>query len=312
MSWIEVTGYGYPGGWVDKARAEGLARECCERLEEGRILYFPGVPYAFGEGDREALLSKRQSGLKVHKNISYRPRTGVVRGFDSGGDAAELRRIMGSFSQGVSAFVRELLMPYAGTMELDYASFRPLEEDGRELALHKRNDLVHVDSFPTRPTGGGRILRCFTNINPSETRNWMTAADDFPTLAGKYALEAGLKKIAKGSRVPGVRLMRGAQAMIRRAMGLPGTPRTGYDQFMLRFHDWMKEDESFQKESRKVYSHFPPGSTWLVYTDAVAHAVLSGKFAIEQTFIVPIEVMVKPEISPVRVLEGLAGEKMGM
>ena len=69
---------------------------------------------------------------------------------------------------------------------LDYASYRPEEEQSRDLSLHKRNDLLHVDAFPSRPTRGGRILRCFTNINPTRTRNWLTT-DRFPALAEKFA-----------------------------------------------------------------------------------------------------------------------------
>jgi len=64
-------------------------------------------------------------------------------------------------------------------MKLDFASFRPLEEQGRDLSLHKRNDLLHVDAFPSRPTHGGRILRVFANINPSVGRVW-NVGEPFP------------------------------------------------------------------------------------------------------------------------------------
>ncbi|MDB5302242.1 MAG: hypothetical protein JWO87_3905, partial [Phycisphaerales bacterium] len=37
------------------------------------------------------------------------------------------------------------------------------------------------------------------------------------------------------------------------------------------------------------------------------HSVLSGQFALEQTFIVPIRAMVAPQKSPLKVLEGLCG-----
>ena len=44
---------------------------------------------------------------------------------------------------------------YARSWRVDYASFRPVEEQGRELPLRHRNDLLHLDAFPTRPTHGG-------------------------------------------------------------------------------------------------------------------------------------------------------------
>jgi hypothetical protein len=38
--------------------------------------------------------------------------------------------------------------------------------------------------------------------------------------------------------------------------------------------------------------------------------VLSGKYALEQTFIVSAEAMVAPEVAPVRVLEKMYGRAM--
>ena len=52
---------------------------------------------------------------------------------------------------------------------------------------------------------------------------------------------------------------------------------------------------------------FSPQSTWLAFTDMVSHAVLSGQFALEQTFIISKSVLVLPDKAPVRVLERIAG-----
>jgi hypothetical protein len=80
---------------------------------------------------------------------------------------------------------------------------------------------------------------------------------------------------------------------------------------MLHFHDWLKENTEFQqaKEGKERVA-FPPMATWLVFTDGVPHAALSGQFAMEQTFIIPVEALVAPEVSPIRVLEGLSGKQM--
>jgi len=48
-----------------------------------------------------------------------------------------------------------------GAWKVDYASFRSIEERGRELPLTKRNDLLHVDAFPTRPVYGDLISALF-------------------------------------------------------------------------------------------------------------------------------------------------------
>jgi hypothetical protein len=177
------------------------------------------------------------------------------------------------------------LVPYAGKFQTDYASFRPLEEEGRDLPLHKRNDLLHVDAFPSRPTRGGRILRIFTNVNPVRDRVWIVG-DRFPQLAARFAEAAGLRKFANASTA-----LRGWKRGLG-TLGLPVADRAPYDKFMLHFHDWLKENTAFQNAKQgKEQLEFPPASTWLVFTDCVPHAALSGQFAMEQTFIIPVEAL---------------------
>jgi hypothetical protein len=38
--------------------------------------------------------------------------------------------------------------------------------------------------------------------------------------------------------------------------------------------------------------------------------VLSGQYALEQTFIIPVRALIQPEKSPIRVLEKLAGRPL--
>jgi hypothetical protein len=86
----------------------------------------------------------------------------------------------------------------------------------------------------------------------------------------------------------------------------PLLKRSPYDEFMMRFHNYLKENSSFQQNCPKQHWEFPPGSSWMVYTDMVSHAVLSGQFALEQTLIISRQVMVTPEKSPYGVLSKLA------
>jgi hypothetical protein len=86
----------------------------------------------------------------------------------------------------------------------------------------------------------------------------------------------------------------------------PSLKRSPYDEFMMRFHNYLKENSEFQKTCPKQHWEFPPGSSWMVYTDMVSHAVLSGQFALEQTLIVSREIMVVPEKSPYGVLSRIA------
>jgi hypothetical protein len=275
----------------------------CDQLERGKVLFFPGVPFGFPEADRNFLLSQKQSGSRFHKNISYRPGADILKGVSPDSpDRERLHAVMRHFSQQVTSFVASFLSPYAGKLKLDFASFRPLEEQGRDLPLHKRNDLLHVDAFPTRPTHGGRILRIFVNINPSVGRVWNVGEPfdvSLPKLARSHALSPPFRGVVTRKA-----------AKVASKIGLPVADRSRYDEFMLYLHDWLKENAGFQHDSSKQELIFPPGCTWLVYTDGVPHAVLSGRYALEQTYIVPTEALVTAEVAPIRVLEAVTGSRM--
>jgi hypothetical protein len=310
MAKTDVTEYRYPQGWNNPARADELSREYCQYLEDGEIVAFDSIPFEFPQADRDFLLSQKQSGLKVHKNVSYRPGQDILRGdaCETPADNQRLHEIMRRYSDQVTRFLSVFLAPYAPHWTLDFASYRPLEEKGRDLPIHKRNDLMHVDAFPSRPTRGGRILRVFTNINPSRPRVWETT-EKFPLLVKTFADDAGLPRFARESGSAGEKI-RKAFAPVMRAVGVKGLDRSAYDRFMLRFHDYLKESSDYQTKWPKIRMEFPAGSTWMVYTDQVPHAALSGQFMTEQTYIIPVKAMVTPDRCPLRVLEAHCGKAL--
>jgi hypothetical protein len=79
---------------------------------------------------------------------------------------------------------------------------------------------------------------------------------------------------------------------------------------MLGIHDRMKADENYQSDAPQTNLAVPPGTTWVCYTDSVSHAAMSGQFAFEQTFYLPVAAMKDPERSPLRVLERLLHRKL--
>jgi hypothetical protein len=287
---------------MDDGNAGGGEPALCGALEAGDILLFARTPFELPPGDVQFLLGQRQTEAGYHKNIAYRPRedrvTGVARQAPEA--AATLRRVLRDYSQRAVAFAAGLFPTYARRWRIDYASFRPQEEAGRRLSLRARNDLVHVDSFPTRPSGGDRLLRVFTNVNPSAPRVWLTGGT-FDELAARFAAPSGLLDRARREG-PARRVRR-----VARRLGLPVTVRPPYDEFMLRFHHFLKENRAYQQDEPKTRVEFPPGATWVVFTDMVSHAVLSGQYALEQTFIVARESLALPERAPIAVLERLAG-----
>ncbi len=283
-------------------------RQFCRHLEEGCVLTFPVTPFAFPQPDIDFLLARKQTAASYHKNISYRPLENVIRGVSrSDTEKERLLRVMGDYSRRVQAFLAQLLPPYAQSWKLDYASFRPQQEKGRDLKFKARNDLLHVDAFPTRPTHGDRILRFFTNINPSEPRRWIVSRP-FSEIVRDYCGQSGMP-LPEGEESRVRQWLRTLGKGAKR-LGLPNAGRSRYDEFMLGFHDYLKENQDFQQNCPQERIDFAPGSSWLVFTDLVPHAALSGQFALEQTFIVSRDSLLLPQLAPVNVLEELAGARL--
>lgn len=286
------------------------ARAWCAQLEAGAILYFPETPVAIPEADIRFLLSRQQSESRRHKNIAYKPDRGALSGVDrSDSNAAEMDRlqeVMRRYSMLVARFLGVFLSPYQERWRLDYASFRPFEERGRELPLRHRNNLLHTDAFPTRPTCGWRILRFFHNIHPTRTRDWVVG-EPFPRMVGHFVPRPIAPPHLHGPALRSLRLAAGAVGL---GAVFPQLKRTPYDEFMMRLHNTMKEDAEFQRTTVREPLQFAPGSSWMVYTETVPHAVLAGQFALEQTLLVDPAAMVTPGSAPVAVLERMAGKKV--
>jgi len=278
-------------------------------LEAGNVLFFPLCPFSFPEEHKEFLRNINFAGGAIHKNVAYRPSSDRVTGVQlDEAKTGRLRSILREFSRNVVRFTSELLPEYEADWKLDYASFRPLEEENRDLPTNKRNDLIHTDAFPSRPTNGDLIMRVFTNIHPTKTRNWVTT-DSFETVAKQYARHAGLDTIAGTATSTGGRLLNGSARLLH-SLGLPVVPRSAYDKFMLHFHEYLKRSTDFQQKSKKYSFNFPPGALWLTFTDVVPHSVLSGQHALEQTFIIARKSMANPDRAPVAILERICGKQM--
>ncbi len=294
-------------GWCARRRSEPRPRTRRRNPEAGKHFVLPHTPFAFPDDDLKFLLGLKQADASFHKNIAYRPAEDRITGLDKsarGPEVDRLRAIVAGYSRRSTEFLGWLLPPYAGKWKLDYASYRPLEEQGRPPArLRARNDLPHVDAFPTRPTNGDRILRLFTNINPSQNRVWITS-QVFDVIGPQFAKMLGLPREQSSNAV--AKALRG----IANAAHVPGANRSPYDDFMHRCHNAMKESGEFQENCPKQRWEFPPHSTWIVFTDSVSHAVLQGQYALEQTFIISRDAMVHPENSPLRILERLAGHPL--
>jgi hypothetical protein len=275
-----------------------------ERIERGDVVYHETAPFPLPLGDdRDFLLRQRQSKFK-HKNISYDPIAGRAFGFvrENAAQAERLTKLLADFSQAATAWVTATFPSYAAHWKLDRVSFRPEEEATRKLRHTARNDLLHVDAFPNRPTQGHRLLRVFANVNPTAPRVWMTS-EPFSVLLRRYGVRAGLP----GESGDGLlrRLSQGVARLFR-----PGrTKRSAYDSFMLRFHDYLKSHEDFQERGAKRLWTFAPNSVWVTMTDACSHAVLRGRYALEHSFFVAPKGLAVPDEAPAALLAQFCGER---
>lgn len=272
------------------------------RLERGDIVHFPVCPFPVPAGDDLAFLLRQRLASRAHKNIGFNPHTGKVTGYarQGGNQTEQLHRVLGTFARDVTAWVAERLPRYAAGWQLDRVSYRPEEEALRKLRLTARNDLLHVDAFPSRPTDGWRILRVFANVNPTEPRVWITA-EPFACLLQRYGRAVGLPD----GRRP--RLFRRLREHVLTLLRPGRSRRSAYDEFMLRLHNHMKADAEFQKDCAKRRWEFQPGSAWMVITDTASHAVLRGRYALEHSYFLAPGTLALPEESPAALLARASG-----
>lgn len=279
-------------------------RHLAEELERGEVLSYPTCPFALPQGDDRRFLLEQQLSGRHHKNIAYDPCTGKTTGFRrrSSAQAERLRRLLGTFADSVTAWASSILPRYAKSWQFDRVSFRPEQEATRQLRLTARNDLLHVDAFPSRPTNGARILRIFANINPIEPRVWITS-HPFGELLARYGNKVGLPTT---EQLGWTQRLRETFLKVFR----PGRqPRSVYDAFMLRFHNFLKANEQFQADSPRRWE-FPPGSAWMCITDTTSHAVLSGRYALEHSYFIAPEAQALPEESPAALLQRACGVRV--
>lgn len=268
-----------------------LAAHATEALESGAVLRLP-LRFALLPQEQGLLQDGVLSGAR--KNVSYDPARQRLKG--AAGDAqieALLSGMLRRYSDCTHTLAAALLPAYRGQLIDGRASYRPAEIAGRTPKSWRHDDTrLHVDAFPATPIHGKRLLRFFNNINPhGEPRRWQVG-EPFADVAARFFARAPAPSALKAR----------AMALSR----ITKSRRSDYDHYMLHLHDGMKADLAYQQQVQKTSVEFQPGETWIVYSDQVSHAVLGGRFMLEQTFYVPVAALQFPQRSPLGVLESLA------
>ena len=281
-----------------------------DALERGEIVHFPRCPIELPD---EAELKFLREDLATHlrnKNVSYHPETDSVPGLKKSDPVRTERaqRILKQHARRVEAFLTRTMPTLTRDWIIGTSSFRPIQEKSRNLSAHASNELVHIDAGAYGPTHGDRVLRFFVNVNPAEDRVWATRGT-FPQLYERFGRAA---RITPDTRKR-ASLERGALDQLRtgflRTLASAGLPQamlidsSPYDRTMRQFHNYMKDEPAFRDDtSSEVEIRFAPFSAWMVLTDMVSHASLSGQYALVNTFLLRLASCRLPQFAPYRIL----------
>ena len=289
------------------------ADEISDSLERGSVVFFPESPVPVPDMEDLNFIRQELPDLLRGKNISYHPEIDQIRGLDEADPevAARVRRILVGMSDNIAQFLAQNAPRLVENWTVGTCSFRPIEEQGRKLDAHASNELVHVDAGAYGATNGDRILRFFVNVNPTEDRVWATKGS-FPELFQRHGEQAQLVSASAGNNF----LTKGPVDHAR--TGLINTlakvvpvlkvlDSSPYDRVMRKFHNYMKDTPAFQQETQGHEEfRFPPFSAWMVFTDMVSHACLSGQYAFVHTSIVPLDNCRLPDMAPMNILRQAA------
>lgn len=258
-------------------------------LESGQVVFLPGYFYSSKEGLEQELLSDAILDSK-HKNVSFNFKTQTLGVYNQQGFNPDLSDRLTAFMRGYALYAKDLidtLFPsYQSHLLWGRTSYRPAEIEGRVYSKRKDDTRLHVDSFSASPVYGQRILRIFCNINPSGLPRVWHLGEPFPEVMAHFS-----------KRIPNYSYLK---ALILKWVKTTKTLRSAYDHYQLQLHDRMKRDDQYQDRVEKIRFDFPALSTWVVFTDQVSHAALSGQYLLEQTFYLPVSAMSKPELSPLK------------
>ena len=263
-------------------------------LEAGKVLYFPRLAFELLDGE-DALLTPALLSPDV-RNISL-DANGQIKGVVGDADVQRAAAAMvGRFRAQAQQLVHGLLPQYTAALRYAPTSYRPAQVESRVQSWRADDRRMHVDSFPSRPNYGERILRVFTNANPHGKPRVWRVGEPFEDVAGRF-----LPRAKPYSRW---------QAKVLHKLRVTKSLRSEYDHLMLQLHDNMKSDLDYQKNAPQQTMPFPPGSVWVCFSDQTSHAVESGQYMLEQTLHLPASRQYNPDASPLAILRRLTGRPL--
>ena len=274
--------------------ADPLPPKTIAALEAGKVLYLPQLAFVIDPAER-ALLTPAVRNPKM-RNISL-DNDGRLKG--ALGDPvtmAALAQMVVRFRVQARALIEGMLPQYSAALRMAPTSYRPAKVETRAQSWRADDRRLHVDAFPSRPNYGERILRVFTNINPDGLPRVWRVGEPFEAVARHF--------------LPRSKPYRAWQAKGLHALRVTKNLRSEYDHLMLQLHDGMKSDLDYQQDAQQCTMAFPPGSSWICFSDQTSHAVMSGQFMLEQTMHLPALHQYDRNASPLSILSRLTGRAL--
>ena len=263
-------------------------------LEAGKVLYFPQLAFR-PEAEEKRLFTPEIRDPKA-RNISLNADGRLVGALGDAETQALLAGMVGRFRKQAIQLVHDLLPRYTEALRLAPTSFRPMQVESRAQSWRADDRRLHVDSFPSRPNYGERILRVFANVNPEGQPRVWRVGESFETIAQRF--------------VPLAKPYSRWQAKALKALHVTKSLRSEYDHLMLQLHDGMKRDLDYQRDCEQVTMPFAAGSVWVCFSDQTAHAVMSGQYMMEQTLHLPAARQYDPAASPLGILQRVTGRAL--
>lgn len=257
-------------------------RKWIDALEQGKVLYFPSLPFTLSE-EEQALLTPAVLDAKA-RNISLATDNQLKGAAGDERTQELLAAMLERYRTQAQQLIHSLLPKYQGALRNAPTSYRPKKVEARKQSWRADDRRMHVDAFPSRPNRGERILRVFSNVNPNGVPRVWRVGEPFADMV-KTMLPRSKPYVAW-------------QAKAQNALGITKSLRSQYDHLMLQLHDNMKADMQYQKTAKQISMPFPPGSVWVCFSDHALHGVESGQYMLEQTFHIAPEQQYDPSISP--------------
>ncbi|MGZ3253113.1 MAG: Kdo hydroxylase family protein [Burkholderiaceae bacterium] len=263
-------------------------------LEAGKVLYFPKLAFTHS-ADEQRFFSPDIRDPKS-RNISLDAQGRLKGAVGDEATQAALASMIGRFRTQAQSLIHSIVPRYTDALRLAPTSYRPMQVATRSQSWRADDRRMHVDAFPSRPNYGERILRVFTNVNPSgEPRVWRIG-EPFEAVAKRF--------------LPRAKPYSAWQAKVINALHITKSLRSEYDHLMLQLHDGMKSDPDYQRDAPQITMPFPAGCVWICFSDQASHAVMSGQYMMEQTFHLPVARQYDPESSPLAILTRLTGRTL--